>query len=78
MLPPREPRGTPHRYDLQIGVRHPFNRRAWYWQNGQHLTLDNCAASSMKSLEYGDVFLCFLDLDLEKATGHVQRALKGV
>ena len=61
MLPPSEPQDIPPRY-LQIGVAHPFNDAAWYWQNGQHISPGNCVPSSIASPRCGDVFVCFLDL----------------
>ena len=62
MLRPRETRDTLHDEYLQIGVKDPFSDAAWYWQNAQHVSPDNCVPSSIKSSRSGDVFVCFLDL----------------
>ena len=61
VLSPATPQDTSHKY-IQIGVMHPFKEAAWYWQNGEHISPGNCVESSIKSLRYGDVFGCFLDL----------------
>ena len=61
LFPPREIRHTLPGY-LQIGVMHPFNDAAWYWQNGQHISPGNCVPSSIAPARICDVFVCFLDL----------------
>lgn len=50
----------------EIGVVHPLRRSTWCWKNGRHLATGHDPVdvpSPLKSLQFGDVFVVFLNLD---------------
>lgn len=59
------PNNIPENFVYQrIGVVHPLHHSTWCWQNGQHIAPGHDPVPSpMKSVQHGDVFVVFLDID---------------
>jgi len=48
----------------EVGVTHPFRKKIWSWRNGQHLASGHeSVLSPVKSVQHGDVFAVFLDIE---------------
>ena len=64
VLVPNGPQDNSHRF-LFIGVKHAYRDSFWAWRNGCRFS-DNTgvpSAISINSLQLGDLFICFLDLE---------------
>lgn len=64
LLVPEGPQDNSHRF-LKIGVKHPYRDSFWVWGNGYrsspHISVPSTI--SINSVQRGDLFICFLDLD---------------